>query len=676
MLDVVDGSPGRSGTQTLPRSEARSNDTAEPSNRPSRERERRRTHPADRSRLDPRTWRAALALAEAIVPGGGDVRRADEETLLAVEEVLSHTHPHLGAVWARAAIALDHAAIASTGRKFQKLTHEQQQALLRRWQADPLLRGIVQAFAFPIKFAHFDRRPVYEGLGGRLNVVQNLEPVRWASQIVDADAYQGDEDVECDVVVVGTGAGGAVVGRELAERGHAVVFVEEGRWVRRDEFTGSSVEAHRKFYRGGVAVGNNVMPVFIGRLVGGSTAINGGTSFRTPPWVLDRWCEELHSDAFSASAMAPYFDRVEARLEVEPADRRFIGRIQDVFARGCDALGWSHFVIRRNAPGCEGSGFCDFGCRTDARRSTNLSYVPPALERGALLFTRMKADRVLVEHRRAVGIEGVSPSGKRISVRARAVVFAGGAIPTPVFLLRSGLCNSSGQVGRNLTLHPSGGLSAIFDEEIAGKRAIPQGYGCDEFVKDGILLTAAQPDVNYGPLVTPFVGDRLVEVMNAFDHLASFGILIADDARGRVAFDAGGMAVVHYHLTRRDVARYHEGVVKMGEICWAAGAKRVLPAYLGDHDYRSRSEWRRFVDHVPSASELLLTSYHPLGTCRMSADPKEGVVDLDHEAWDLPGFFIVDGSVVRGPLGVNPQLTIMAIATRAAERIDRKLAAL
>jgi choline dehydrogenase-like flavoprotein len=169
------------------------------------------------------------------------------------------------------------------------------------------------------------------------------------------------------------------------------------------------------------------------------------------------------------------------------------------------------------------------------------------------------------------------------------------------------------------------------------------------------------------------VGDPLVELMDAMPHIASFGILVSDHGTGRVVADADGIAAVHYNVTPEDVARYHRGTVKMGEICWAAGAKRVLPTYSGGHDYRSRAEWKRFVERSPRVSELLLTSYHPLGTCRMGTDPKTSVVGLDHEAHDLPGLFLVDGSTVRGPLGVNPQLTIMAIATRAAEKIADKL---
>jgi choline dehydrogenase-like flavoprotein len=631
-------------------------------------------HPRDASRYSAAVWRSALALAEAVVPGSGAIRRADERTLREVEDLLEHVFPHLAEVWGRAAQVFDHLAVLGKGHRFRNLPHAAQQELLRRWELDPVLGPLLQAFVFPIKLVHFDRLDVYEALGGKRNVVTRLEQPRWLEQIVDGATLTADEDLECEVVVVGTGAGGAVVGRELADRGYAVIFLEEGEHIRRDRFTGSSLQAHREFYRGAVSAGNNVIPVFVGRLVGGSTAVNGGTSFRTPPWVLDRWCEETGAADFTPAAMARHFERVESVLQVGPASAQHTGAIQHVFRRGCDKLGYRHFTIQRNAPGCEGSGFCDFGCRTDARRSTNLSYVPPALEKGAMLYTRVKAERVLREGRRAVGVEGTTPSGKTVRVRARAVIFAGGAVPTPLFLMKQGLCGSSGQLGKNLTLHPSGGLSAVMPERISGPSKIPQAYGCDEFVEEGILLTAAQPDYNYAPIVFPSTGDRLMEALAQLEWTASFGILIADQTKGRVLLDSAGGMIMHYHLGPKDVARYTRGVAKMAEICFAAGARKVIPTLYGPFsELNSMDDVRRLERAKLAPGQLPLTSYHPLGTCKMGPDPRTSVVGLDHEAHDVPGLFIVDGSVVSGPLGVNPQLTIMAVATRAAEKIAEKL---
>jgi choline dehydrogenase-like flavoprotein len=618
-------------------------------------------------------YRAALSLAEAIIPGAPGIPAADEATVARAHDVIEAFHPSLPRAWRVAQAALAAAAIAQTGRPFDALSAARQEALLTRWQDDPVLRSALGLVGLVYKFVHFDQKDVYGTLGGKLNVVDSLESPRWLRQIHRGEDFRED-DVECDVVVVGTGAGGAVVGRELADRGLAVVFVEEGDHHRRDAFDGSSVRAHQRFYRGAFSLGNVAMPVFMGRLVGGSTAINGGTCFRPPPWVLDRWCEQTRTDEFSEAALGSHLDRVESIIEVQAADLRVAGPIAAAMARGCDALGWHHLAVRRNAPGCDGSGFCDFGCRTDARRGTNIAYVPPALERGALLLTGLRADRVNIEGGRAVGVDAIARDGRTIRVRARAVVLAGGAIPTPLFLLKQGICNASGQVGRNLSTHPSGGFSAIFDEEIRGHAHIPQGYACDEFLRDGMLITAAQPDLNIAPTVLPFVGRGLMETMGRIDHLAYFALLVRDSvANGRVWRDVGGLPAITYNIGAEDVTRLQQGMFHAGEMCLAAGAKRMHPTALKMRVLHGRRDLEAFRRASFGPSDFVWTSYHPLGTCKMGHDPRTSVVGPSHETHDLRGLFVVDGSTVPGPLGVNPQLTIMAMATRAADQIAQRM---
>jgi len=623
--------------------------------------------------LSPSQYRAGLALAEAIIPGSRTVPAADEETFARAQDVVREFHPTAVRAWGLALQALDAAAIARKGRPFHALGAGEQEELVARWQRDPVLRTPLGLVSLVYKFVHFDRPDVYGRMGGKLNVVRDLDKPRWLSQIHRAEAWQGGDDVECDVVVVGTGAGGAVVGRELAERGYAVVFVEEGEHHRRDAFDGSSVNAHKRFYRGAFSVGNVSIPIFVGRLVGGSTAINGGTCFRTPSWVLDRWCEESSTDELSPRAMAPYFDRVERFLEVGPSPRAQIGPIADFMSRGCDALGWRHFAINRNAPGCNGLGFCNFGCRTDARKGTNLSYVPAALQKGAIALTGARVDRVLVEGGRAVGVQAVA-GGRTLRVRGRAVVLAGGAIPTPLLLLGQGLANSSGQVGRNLSLHPSTGLAALADEPIQPASHIPQGYGCDEFLRDGILMMAAQPDFNVSGVVFPYAGRRLMEVVDRLDRLASYALMIRDaSANGRVWRDVGGFPAITYNIGAEDVRLMHQAMVYAGEMAIAAGAKRLYPILLGADPIEGTRGLDAFRKANLKASDFVWTSYHPLGTCKMGRDPKTSVVGLDHQTHDVRGLYVVDGSTVGGPLGVNPQLTIMAMATRAAEKIAEGL---
>lgn len=619
--------------------------------------------------------RAELALAQAIIPGSRRVLPADEGTAIAVHEILAHVHPRAPSVWKHALTALSTAAVLRTGRPFHALDRERQQRLLEQWERDPALRAPLGLVALIYKFVHFDRLRVYEKLGGRLNVVEKLEQPRWLGQVSRGVDWVGKEDIEAEVVVVGTGAGGAVVGRELAERGFAVVFVEEGEHVRRDRFDGSSRNAHLNFYRAAVSLGNSPMPVFIGRLVGGSTAVNGGTCFDTPPWVLEGWCEALETDALAPEAMAAHFERVRGILGVAPAEPRLVGPVGDIIRRGAEAFGWSHGPILRNAPGCDGKGFCDFGCRTDARRSTNISYVPAALERGSMLISELTAERVLLEGRRAVGLKCRARGGGEVRIRAPTVILAGGAVPTPMFLLAQGICNESGQVGKNLSLHPSTGVSALMDERVDGMGHIPQGYCLDEFKREGLLITGAQPDYNFGPVILPVTGERLMRRMEQLEHIASFGVLIRDgDSRGRVRLGPGGQPLITYRLSERDAARLQDGVLRTAEMVRAAGAKEIYPSTSPPTELRSETDFRRFRDRRVAPGEFLLTSYHPLGTCRMGRDPKTSVVGLDHETHDVKGLYIVDGSTVPGPLGVNPQITIMALATRAAERIADRIA--
>ena len=625
--------------------------------------------------LLPDARRASLALAEAIIPGSAIVPAADEASLEGAETLVRDFHPALLKAWRVAHQALDASTFAARGRPFHALSAAEQEEPLHKWEHDPVLRTPLSIVSLVLKFSHFDREPVYEALGGVRGAPQNIDRPAWLAQIHRAEDWN-DGEIECDIIVVGTGAGGAVVGKELADRGHAVVFVEEGEHYRRDAFDGSSVSAHRRFYRGAVAMGNVTMPVFMGRLVGGSTAINTGTCFRTPSWVLDRWCDEFGTDDFSPSAMDPAFAKVERFLDVGPGDTQAIGPIGEIMARGCDALGWSHYPISRNASGCAGQGFCNFGCKTDARKGMNLSYIPAALTKGAITLTGARVERVLLEGGRAVGVHAVAKNGRTITMRARAVILAGGAIPTPLLMLEQGLGNSSGQGGRNLALHPSAGYSAIFDEEVRGRGHIPQGYACDEFLRNGILLSGALPDINYYGIVFPSVGRHLMDSVDQIDRTACFAVLVRDhEPKGRVWRSVAGFPAITYNVTRKDAETGHRAMIHGAEMAFAAGAKRVSPVMVGAPNLERGTSFDAFRRARFSPSDFIWSSFHPLGTCKMGRSPQTSVVDLSHEVHDVRGLYVVDGSTVPGPLGVNPQLTIMAMATRAAAKIDERLGA-
>lgn len=567
-----------------------------------------------------------------------------------------------------------------TFSKFSTKPLEKRRELLNKWKAKSGIRGlVVEALSAIMKFAHFYDEDVYRKAGCVWNKAPQVVPdPPYKNQIKSADEFSNREDIECEAVVIGSGAGGGVVAKELAEKNIATVIIEEGRyWTRRD-FTGQSVDAFRKFYRAPqemLTFGNTVIGLPMGRMVGGSTAINTGTCWRTPEWILDRWVKVHGLSEFTPEKLAPYFKRVEAILRVEEAQDKVIGGIKNVIARGCETLGFHHYPVKRNAPDCDAQAVCDFGCPTDARLSTNVSYIPNALRSGALLLEETKAKRVLVENNKAVGVEVESvKSGNRVIIKSKVVVLACGAIMTPAFLLKQKLCNSSGLVGRNLTIHPGVDVGAYFEnDDISPHKHTPQGYCIDSLHREGILFLHAGLSLEFGAVALPYIGREFSEIMSNYERTAWFGAMIEDRPSGRVTLFKGN-PLIFYWLKKREIELLKQGVITLSRIFFHAGAKHVFLPFRGLEKLNSITELNYLTQRkISPRSFKAIVGFHPLGTCRMGVNPSTSVVNMNQESWDIKNLYICDGSVVPTSIAVNPQETIMALSTRAAEKIAERI---
>jgi hypothetical protein len=216
-------------------------------------------------------------------------------------------------------------------------------------------------------------------------------------------------------------------------------------------------------------------------------------------------------------------------------------------------------------------------------------------------------------------------------------------------------------------------VGALFDEPIRGWDAIPQGYAIYEFLREGLLFEGAFMPPDLGAATLPFFGKRLVEVIERYDRFACFGFMIEDHSRGRVRAGPGGRPLITYVLGRDDVARLKRGVELLAQCYFAAGAQSVFPMVAGFDEIKDPAGLAALRGARLRARDFDITAYHPLGTCRMGIDRRHAPVSADHELHDLPGLYVADGSVVPSSLGVNPQVTIMALATRAADRIAARL---
>jgi choline dehydrogenase-like flavoprotein len=496
----------------------------------------------------------------------------------------------------------------------------------------------------------------------------------------------GVRKLDADVCVIGAGAGGAVAAAELAEGGARVVVLEQGSYHDPDDFTARPMEMMARLYRDGgqtVTLGAPPIPLLLGRGLGGTTLVNSGTCFRTPAHILKRWRRECGLE-LDGGELAPYFERVERALSVAEVTPELAGANAAVARRGAERLGWSHGYLRRNARGCVGSGVCAFGCPTSAKQHTGITYLPRAQAAGATILTGADVQRVVVEGGRARGVqarlrapEGARPgdggdalgeregrsrarerSWEALEVSAPRVILAAGTIHTPPLLARNGLGMASGQLGRNLVLHPATAAFALMDEVVDMARGVPQSFYVDEFASQGIMFEGIAGPPAYAALSLPLTGARHAAAMVNYRHLAQCGLMVSDSSRGSVRLSRHGPALIRYDIVEEDVAKFRVGLARLDELFRAAGAREVyLPLPAGVSPERAR------------ARDLKLLAFHPLGTARADADPARGVLDPDLRVYGVEGLYVADGSVMPSSLGVNPQITIMALATRLAHHL-------
>ncbi|HET9972658.1 MAG TPA: GMC family oxidoreductase [Streptosporangiaceae bacterium] len=497
------------------------------------------------------------------------------------------------------------------------------------------------------------------------------------------DGISGELTLECGAVVVGSGAGGATVAAELAEAGVDVIMLEEGGYHPTESFTAGTGRALRTLYRdggGGMAIGRPSVLYAEGRCVGGSTVVNGGMSWRTPARVLARWAEQEGLRAIGERDLAPYFEAIESRLSVGPQDPETVGRDSALFRDAARARGWDVVPNRRNQRHCAGTNNCSSGCPTGAKQSMLVTSVPRALAAGGRLFAGVRVDRVLLGRgaRAAIGVTGhvVRPGGRRgpgLTVRARAVVVAGGAIQTPALLARSGLRPPSGQLGRNLSVHPNAVVTAFFDQEVAGWQGVHQAFQVREFTREGLLLSATNMTPSMLAGILPAYGAELGSLMADYNRVITAGPLVSDTGTGRVRYLPGFGPQVFYQLTERDAARLVRGVELTAQALFTAGARRVLLPFEGAPVVHSPGELGRLLARPVPRRALQLYSVHLMGTTRMSADPRRGVTGSFGEFHGMPGLVVADASLFPGPIGINPMETVIALALRNARRLlDRR----
>jgi choline dehydrogenase-like flavoprotein len=496
-----------------------------------------------------------------------------------------------------------------------------------------------------------------------------------------ADLVPAPDGEDCDIAIVGSGAGGAVAAATLAEAGLDVLVLEAGPYMTRQDYPTDPVDALGELYRDGgltVATGRPSIPIPVGRAVGGTTVINSGTCFRAPDDVLAGW-----RDRFGigwADALAGEYEEAERLLRVTPVDPERMGRNGQLVAEGAQRIGASGGPILRNAGSCTQCSSCPQGCRIDAKRGMHVSYLPRAVSAGARVRSGVEVRRIIFERGRATGIEGsASPpadagDGQRRPYRVRArlgVIVAAGAFGTPELLLRSGLRHRA--IGRNLRIHPAAWIGARFTQPVNGWEGVMQSYYVDQWHDMGLMLEATFTPLAYGAHWLPGTGTGHQERLSTFDRLGSNGVHLSDTSTGRVRLGPDGSLRVSYRLRREDADRLLFGIARAAEIWFAAGAEEVYPQVSGSPVLKPGG-LARFESSRAKVRDLRLEAFHPMGTARMGLDPQTCVTGPDGSVHEIEGLHVIDGSLLPSSLGVNPMMTIIACASRISRDLASRIA--
>lgn len=468
-------------------------------------------------------------------------------------------------------------------------------------------------------------------------------------------SFDADTTIDCDVCVVGSGAGGGVVAAHFAAKGLKVVVVEAGPGQQAADFTQRERDGVQSlFMDAGLAATRDVgLSILAGACLGGGTAVNWQTCLRTPGFIREEWSARSGIDLFIGDRFSAALDSVWRRVSAS-TDESDVNANNAPIRDGCAALDYEWSPIARNARGCDTTqcGYCTFGCRVGGKQSTTVTYLADAQRDGdTTIVARCRAERVTMERGRATGVAAThtTTAGRRVAITVRAprVFVCAGGIQSPALLQRSNIALP--QLGRNLFLHPVAAVAGIYDHRVEAWNGPPQTIVGNQFARFagnyGFRLEAAPVHPGLLASAIPWSSAKAHgDVMQKAAHASAMIVLARDRTGGRVRARRDGGVDINYKPGPDERALLERGVAEVERVHRAAGARQVV---------------------VTSREELF--SAHQMGTCRMGRDERNGVCDERGAVFGVRGLYVADASAFPASSGVNPMITVLALATCVAQ---------
>ncbi len=647
-------------------------------------------------KLNERQLRALQDICDTFCPAGDGLRSARD---LGVAEALAEAVALNPRSAERRQLALllslwDSPVMGAVGgagpKRFSSLSEDGREQILRSWcdsgstqrrAAFQALRKGALLFYYMLPGTGGPRNPAWDAIGydGPLGQLAQAP-----AKALSPTPIERDTTLECDVVIVGSGAGGGAAAGVLAGAGLDVIVVEGGDYYDDRDFDGSELGALTRYYMGAPnATHDQSVGLIAGSCLGGGTVVNYSTSFRTPDEVRSEWAGH-GVPAFTSDDYTASLDSVCERLGVNQEHNDPSTREQKL-QEGCVELGWHVDAMPRGVRQCaqgKECGYCGLGCRVGAKQSVVKTWLADAHQAGTRLIVRTRVDRVALRDGAARGIEGRTVDGHRLEISARAVIAACGAIHTPALLKRSGLQNPN--IGKHLRLHPATAVFGVFEEELRPWEGVMQALYSDQHRDlDGGYGLKYETAANHPHLFLQFAPWRGRQehftLMEGLSRSVPIGVLLRDRDGGEVRVGRDGEPVVRYRLSEYDAGHLRTGIDGAAQILEAAGARRIFSAQNRwvAYDPGTSGSRERFMSEADSTGygpgQVVLGSFHIMGSVRVGGSPASSACDPTGQTWDVRDLYVMDGSSFPTASGVNPQISIQAIAHMNARALAERL---
>jgi choline dehydrogenase-like flavoprotein len=512
--------------------------------------------------------------------------------------------------------------------------------------------------------------------------VPHPKPKQIRTLIPQSDALTMD----ADVCIVGSGAGGAAIAARLSALGQRVVILEAGGHYNSADFHQLELWGYRHlWYRGGATpTANGTVALLAGGSLGGGTEINWMNCVRTPTLVREDWAQQYGLEGLDEKEFDCYLDDVERRI-MSSTETSYYNAQNLRMKEGCEKLNYLHKQTHINwDPNLFNplmAGYTGFGDQTGGKQTARRTFLLDAFRNGAQFVVHCRADRILIDNGRAVGVEATySNEGKtaKVTVNAPQVVVACGSLESPALLLRTRIGGPA--VGKYLRLQPGGAVYGVYQEKQKGWWGSPMTTNCEQFVNMGEGFGFYMEIPAFGPgfvaSVIPWASGRQhKELMVKVPFISTFIWFLRDRGYGQVTIDGNGNAVPTYSLDNEtDQKNFRRAASEAIRIHDAAGAQEIIISLAHGHVSWKRGEnLEGFIQSVTDLPILNgaqpMISAHQLCTCRMGKDPAISVANTSGELYDVKGVWIGDASACPTALGANPMVTIMALAQRTADKM-------